>query len=373
MVFIIVAGLCIYLICGRWSGISSVHGYRKVIGTGRDSDIVAGTTLEVHFLAKIPGVWPIPYVTIKECLSREGGEEHMLETFGIPDRRRQVEVSYRTPALRRGVYRFGVTNCVTEDIFGLFQHKGRLDLPDKLLVLPQKVHIREWKQLHQIFQGFRHHNIKSQSFQESAQMNGIREFINGDRLSRIHWNATAKTGTWKSKEFEKEALPRIIIVLDRNMHAYRSKEQFELAVSIAASLIDYLTANHLSVGLVSVGKHIAYLESKAGTSHQKAITNHLIDAEPDGTNPLLSGLKDRSRQINSGSLLVFISPEYGDATVPLISWAQQRRLKPCHMWVASGVPVTEQEQWRRHLQTTGVMGYAVTSLEELALVLGGRI
>ncbi|WP_181873713.1 DUF58 domain-containing protein [Paenibacillus prosopidis] len=373
MVFIIVAGLCIYLICGRLSGISRVHGIRRVTGVGHDAVIMAGTSLEVHFQAKIPGVWPIPYVTVKECLSREGGEEHVLETLGIPDRKRQVEVSYRTPALRRGVYRFGVANCVTEDIFGLFQHKGRLDLPDKLLVQPQKAHIREWKQLHQLFQGYRHYHIKSQSFQESAQMNGIREFIHGDRLSRIHWNATAKTGTWKSKEFEKESFPKIMIVLDRYMYAYRSMEQFELAVSIVASLFDYLAARHLPVGLLSAGKHTTYLEPKTGASLQKAITNHLIDAEPDGTNPLLHVLKDRSRQIASGSLLLFISPEYGDATLPLLAWAKRLRLKPCHMWVASGVPETDHEQWLRHLQTTGVLGYTVTSLEELVLDLGGRI
>ena len=61
--------------------------------------------------------------------------------------------------------------------------------------------------------GFSHASAARAS-RETTQINGIREFLPGDRLSRIHWGATAKTGQWKSKEFEREALPRTIVLLD---------------------------------------------------------------------------------------------------------------------------------------------------------------
>ncbi|MEF3311529.1 DUF58 domain-containing protein [Paenibacillus sp. GYB004] len=372
MVFIIVAALCLYLALSRWSGISKTEGSRSLLNSEHEAVVEAGTSLAVKIDVHIPGLWPIPYVSIKDHLVRRGGEEHVFETFLIPDWKRRGEVSYRTPPLRRGYYHFGDTDCATEDIFGLFQHRGRLEMPHTFGVLPQKTHIRDWKQLHQLFRGMHHHSATTRSHRETTQINGVREYIYGDRLSRIHWNATAKTGTWKSKEFERESLPKTVILLDRNIRAYRSKEHFELAVSIVASLIDYGASRDLALGLLSVGKNSKYFEPKLSASHQKTIMNHLIDVEPDGQHALIDVLRDRARLFMPGVFFTIVSPQYGETMIQSLSWIEQRQMNPCHMWVASGVPSADQERWKRQLQTTGTMGYAVASLDELALALGGR-
>ncbi|MFC3767809.1 DUF58 domain-containing protein [Paenibacillus sp. GCM10012303] len=372
MVFIIVAALCLYLALSRWSGISKTEGSRSLLNSEHEAVVEAGTSLAVKIDVHIPGLWPIPYVSIKDHLVRRGGEEHVFETFLIPDWKRRGEVSYRTPPLRRGYYHFGDTDCATEDIFGLFQHRGRLEMPHTFGVLPQKTHIRDWKQLHQLFRGMHHHSATTRSHRETTQINGVREYIYGDRLSRIHWNATAKTGTWKSKEFERESLPKTVILLDRNIRAYRSKEHFELAVSIVASLIDYGASRDLALGLLSVGKNSKYFEPKLSASHQKTIMNHLIDVEPDGQHALIDVLRDRARLFMPGVFFTIVSPQYGETMIQSLSWIEQRQMNPCHMWVASDVPSADQERWKRQLQTTGTMGYAVASLDELALALGGR-
>jgi len=372
MVFIIVAALCLYLALSRWSGISKTEGSRSLLNSEHEAVVEAGTSLAVKIDVHIPGLWPIPYVSIKDRLVRRGGEEHVFETFLIPDWKRRGEVSYRTPPLRRGYYHFGDTDCATEDIFGLFQHRGRLEMPHTFGVLPQKTHIRDWKQLHQLFRGMHHHSATTRSHRETTQINGVREYIYGDRLSRIHWNATAKTGTWKSKEFERESLPKTVILLDRNIRAYRSKEHFELAVSVVASLIDYGASRDLALGLLSVGKNSKYFEPKLSASHQKTIMNHLIDVEPDGQHALIDVLRDRARLFMPGVFFTIVSPQYGETMIQSLSWIEQRQMNPCHMWVASDVPSADLERWKRQLQTTGTMGYAVASLDELALALGGR-
>ncbi|MEF3306098.1 DUF58 domain-containing protein [Paenibacillus sp. GYB003] len=372
MVFIIVAVLCLYLALSRWSGISKTQGGRTLLNGEHEAALEAGTSLAVQIHVHIPGFWPVPYVSVKDRLVRRGGEEHVFETFLIPDWKRRGEVSYRTPPLRRGFYEFGETDCSTEDIFGLFRHTGQLQMPYSFGVLPQKIHIREWKQLHQLFRGMHHHSATTRSHRETTQINGVREYIYGDRLSRIHWNATAKTGTWKSKEFERESLPKTIVLLDRNAKAYRSKEHFELAVSIAASLIDYGGRRDLALGLLSVGKDSKYFEPRFSANHQKVIYNHLIDVEPDGTHSLMDVLRDRARLFMPGVFFTIISPQYDEAMTQALAWIEQRQMNPCHMWVSSGVPAEGQDKWKRQMQTTGVMGYAVSSLDELALALGGR-
>lgn len=372
MVFIIVAMLSLYFLLSRWSGIAKTKGVRSLLNAEHEAVVEAGTSLAVKIQVQIPGVWPIPYVSVKDRLVRKGGEEHVFETFLIPDWRRRGEVSYRTPPLRRGYYHFANTDCATEDVFGLFEHKGRLELPYTFGVLPQKIHIREWKQLHHLFRGVHYHSATTRSHRETTQINGVREYIYGDRLSRIHWNATAKTGTWKSKEFERESLPKTVILLDRNMRAYRSKEHFELAVSIAASLLDYGASRDLALGLLSVGKDSKYFEPKLSASYQKVIGNHLIDVEPDGQYTIIEVLKDRSRLFTPGVFFTIISPQNGEAMQQALAWIEQRQMNPCHIWVSSGIPAAEQERWKKQVQTTGMMGYSVSSLDELAVALGGR-
>ncbi|MBD2872471.1 DUF58 domain-containing protein [Paenibacillus arenilitoris] len=370
MVFTIVGSLCIYLMLGRWSGISRARVLLSIPDTEYGAAIEAGTSVSVNIQVHIPGLWPIPYVKVKERLFRQGREEHVLETFLIPDWKRRAEVSCLTPPLRRGIYRFEVTDCSTEDIFGLFQHKGHLRLPYDFKVQPQRTRIREWKELHQRLPGGQFQTAKTRSHRESTQLSGVRDYINGDRLSRIHWRATAKTGTWKSKEYEREAAPKIVIILDRSIQAYDNNDHYEMAVSITASILEYAASRELAIELVSAGKNTTYFE-QSGAIQQNAIMNHLIDTEPDGVDFLLDMLRERVRLFTPGSFLVVVSPQYGHALSQTLAWLEQRRMKTCHMWVAAGVPKTEQEHWKRHLQTARILGYEITSLDELSLKLGG--
>ena len=374
MLFIMVTALCAYLGLSHWSGISKTQGVRTLThGYGdREPVLEAGTSLSVKIEVRIPGFWPIPYVSIKDRLIRRGGEEQLFEAFLIPDWKRRGEVSYRTQPLRRGYYHFGRTECATEDIFGLFEHKGTLDLPYSFAVLPQKAHIREWKQLHHLFRGVHHHSATTRSHRETTQINGVREYIYGDRLARIHWNATAKTGTWKSKEFERESLPKTVIVLDRNMRAYKDKDDFELAVSVAASLLDYGARKDLAIGLLSVGKQFHYFEPKLGAGHHKAIVNHLIEVEADGQHALPDVLKNRAKLFSPGIFVGIITPQHGESLAQTLAWIEQRQMVPCPFWIARSQTAAEVEHWRRQMKKGGHMAYAVQFLEELETALGGR-
>lgn len=263
MLFVIMLILSIYLLLGQWSGIKRTQGNRVLNNTDFGSVIEAGTSLGVRIELSIPGYWPMPYLFVKDRLYHKSGRELIFEATVVPDWRRRAEWEYRTPAMRRGHYTFGHTECVTEDIFGLFEHRGELELPQSIAVMPQTVPIREWQQFHQMMKGTNHHSSTTRAVRETTQINGVREYSYGDRLSRVHWNATAKTGTWKSKEFERESLPKTYVVLDRYMKAYDDPEELELAVSAAASLFQYGAHRGLSLGLLSSGADNVYFEPRS--------------------------------------------------------------------------------------------------------------
>lgn len=370
MIFITVAILCVYLFLGRWSGIKRATGSR-ILMHGGISELHAGTALSVKLNVLIPGIWPIPVVFIKDRLCRKNGEEHLFEMSFVPDLSRRGEVSYRTPPLRRGFYQFAQTDCSTEDIFGIFEHRGTLDLPSLVRVLPQTVPIRDWNLFHEVNRGMHPFTAQRRDHRETTQINGIRDYIYGDRLSRIHWNATARTGTLKSKEFEPESQANTVLVLDCDAASYPSQERFELAVSVTASILEYCQGKGLPVSLLSNGGPSVYSESNRHSRHEK-IMNELIEAEPNGDCSLLDALKRHARFETQGSFFVWITPRHDADTVEVMHWMRHRGMNPCHIWLKGDAAEREQLIWRKQLQTHGYAGYAVSSLADLPIVLGGK-
>lgn len=370
MLFVIMSILSIYLLLGQWSGIKRTQGARTLYNVDHGGTLEAGSSLGIAIQLQIPGFWPMPYIFVKDRLYHKNGSELVFEATIVPDWRRRGEWEYRTPALRRGSYSFGTTECVTEDIFGLFEHSGSLDLPHSIVVLPQTIQIREWQQFHQMMKGTNHHSTTTRAVRETTQINGVREYIYGDRLSRIHWNATAKTGTWKSKEFERESLPKTYLVLDRERKAYPDPEQFELAVSVAASLFQYGHSRALALGLLSTGADDTYFEPKLGQNQQKTVQQHFIQVEPDGAYSLRQVLREKVQTLVPGSFIAIISPIHGEPMLQIISWLKQLQLNPCHLWLCTDTDA--KERWIKQLRSSGVAGYAISSLHELPVVLGGR-
>nr|WP_233613729.1 DUF58 domain-containing protein [Leucobacter edaphi] len=64
----------------------------------------------------------------------------------------------------------------------------------------------------------------------------VRDYVHGDALRHVHWRSTAKTGKLMVRQYEETQTARAAILFDANRAEYASDEEFELAVSTAASL-----------------------------------------------------------------------------------------------------------------------------------------
>lgn len=371
MLFIMLLVVTLYLLLGKWSGIKGTTGVRTLEDAETGTVLEAGGSVKVGLSLQIPGYWPIPYVMLKDRLVRRGGETLVFETSFAPDWRRRGRLIYATPPLGRGFYTFGETSCSTEDVFGFFEHKGKLTLPLTFSVLPKTVPIKDWVQFRHLSKGNQNRSTSTRQSRETTQINGVREYHYGDRLSRIHWNATARTGTWKSKEFEREALPKIVVVLDRQASSYRNPEQFELAVSTAASMLQFAGSKQLAAGLLSVGGSSAYYEPSIGNAKLKEMNHHLIEVQADGKHELVRVIEDRAKQLPNGSLLVVVSPKTGPAALQALSWSQTRQLTPCQIIIGRQDAGAFYEDWGKVLRSKGFVHYVVQELHELPAVLGG--
>jgi uncharacterized protein (DUF58 family) len=99
----------------------------------------------------------------------------------------------------------------------------------------------------------------------------IRDYLPSDSARHVHWKATAKTASLKTREFATEESHNIFLVLDRYGKP-QDAERFETLVSEAASLAFHLIRNGARVALVSDN-----WKSPADTSESSldAILNYL--------------------------------------------------------------------------------------------------
>ncbi|MFD1956673.1 DUF58 domain-containing protein [Paenibacillus thailandensis] len=380
MLFMILNLLLAYLLVGRWSGISGVKGARSFVSAnasvGAEHALSSGHSVEVSLQVKIPGVYPIPYVLVRDVLIRHDGQKHEFEASFVPSWKREGEVSYRTPALPRGEYRFGRTLCSTYDVFGLFEHTGEFEAEAGFSVLPATVPVRRWHGIQRGARGVYSHAAAPRSSKETTQINGVREYLHGDRLSRVHWNATAKTGDWKSKEFERESLPRTMIVLDRSRSAYAGgkEEAFELAVSVAASLMESGHRSDTAIGLLSAGEKTVVLPPKQGIDQRSAVMKHLTSADMDGGGNLSAALQSSEGLLPAGMFVVLVTADSGKNALSCMEWLQKRGMSPCLLHIAPGRGTGETAADRQLYQLMRGRGWpvvAVSQLQELPSLLEG--
>nr|WP_255499102.1 MULTISPECIES: DUF58 domain-containing protein [unclassified Leucobacter] len=64
----------------------------------------------------------------------------------------------------------------------------------------------------------------------------VRDYVHGDAMRHVHWRSTAKTGALMVRQYEESQTARSAILFDANRAEYVSDEEFELGVSVAASL-----------------------------------------------------------------------------------------------------------------------------------------
>ncbi|MFD0962214.1 DUF58 domain-containing protein [Paenibacillus chungangensis] len=374
MLFVILNLLLIYLFLGRWSGITRVSGSRTFLNRGshvHEGSITAGSSLEIGLQVKVPGIYPLPYIIVKDTLVRHDGGSSVFETSFIPGWKRIGSVRYTTPPLRRGEYRFRETECEASDIFGLLKHTGSFQSESVFSVLPQTVHLRNWSGFQRGIRGPYSHAAASRAAKETTQLDGIREYLHGDKLSRIHWNATARTGHWKSKAFERESLPRTILILDRCQASYgkEASNTFELAVSVAASLLEHGLKRDTAMGLLSIGDRLTSMPPRSGLEQRNAMMKHLTFVHADAQQALSLALPLAESSLLPGCFALVVSGETGGGMLQTMEWISRRGITPCLLHV--GDDAEQDTAWKAMIRSRGWLLYDIRHLHELPEVLEG--
>lgn len=206
-----------------------------------------------------------------------------LVEFGVPLLRpgHTISQTLDIPALRRGVVTVGPATTVRSDPLGLLRREHAFEDVHELFVHPRTIGVPSTSAgVIRDLEG----SPTRRLVDADMSFHAIREYAPGDSRRQIHWKSTAKTGRLMVRQYEESRRSRMAIVLAIAESEYADSDEFELAVSSAASL--GLRAIHESrdVGIV-VGSEVP----RVVRGRLRAV-QHLPSASPRGMLDAFSGI-----------------------------------------------------------------------------------
>jgi len=158
-----------------------------------------------------------------------------LVEFGVPLLRPGHAVSQplQIPALRRGIVIVGPATTVRTDPLGLLRRERAFEDVHELYVHPRTTSVPSTSAgLIRDLEG----NPTRRLVDADMSFHAIREYAPGDSRRQIHWKSTAKTGQLMVRQYEESRRSRMAVVLSAAEAEFADPDEFELAVSCAASL-----------------------------------------------------------------------------------------------------------------------------------------
>jgi uncharacterized protein (DUF58 family) len=308
-------------------------------------------TIEVRNLTPLRKLW----LEVRDRSTLPGHRISAVVSLpGNSARRWQV----RTRCIRRGLYRMGPTIIYTGDPFGLFQSTRVFEASTELLVYPPTVPLESFGLPPTDLPGGS--STQRRAFQSTPNAAGIRDYLPGDPMNKIHWPVSARMQKLMVKEFEIDPTADIWLVLDLDQAVHLSAEQApvggqasatspvasharpqriipprseaarpaeqparlrlepdteEYAVVATASLAAHFIEQGRSVGLIAWGQHKVTLPADRGARQLIKILRALAVLRAGGSIPLAEVLTAESRLFARQDTVVVITPSLADAWV----------------------------------------------------------
>ena len=171
--------------------------------------------------------------------SLAAGAEHD-ELFAVPTHRRAVIVT--GPAL-----------SVRGDPLGLMRRTVRWTDPIELFVHPQTVALAPSAAgLVRDLEG----QVTKKITDTDLSFHALRPYQPGDDARYVHWRSSARTGTLMIRQFEETRRSQLTIVHTEDSRYYADADEFELAVSVMASIATQVIRDGTQISVVSESRKL---------------------------------------------------------------------------------------------------------------------
>ena len=191
--------------------------------------VTVGDTVSV--IVGIDNTGRTPTTTARGYLPIGDAHERFNIPMLAPGQSKQTDVEFRT--VSRAILPIGPLRIRKGDPFGLVRHEKELADRITVFIHPRTVRLDTLNAgVPRDLEG----QPSGQIVDDDLDFYGLREYEPGDDVRNVHWLSSAKTGTLMIRQYEATRRTDTSMTLDVNPQDYVSQEEFEMAVSVHASL-----------------------------------------------------------------------------------------------------------------------------------------
>jgi uncharacterized protein (DUF58 family) len=309
-----------------------------------------GDIFEEHFeisnTSRIPKLWlevanqsNMPFATGSRILTFLRGKQKRIYTA-------------RTWLTNRGGFPLGPTTITSGDPFGIFHVSKSFPATASLMVLPMLFPVSEFLTPPGLLPGGK--AIRRKSLDITPHASGIREYVPGDPMKRIHWPTSIRRDQLMVKEFEQDPQAEVWLFLDTNKNSHVAKpgetyetppiddllllrrrkvklpaSTLEYSISITASLAHYFIEQRRAVGLVSaLGKSFKVIPAERSERQEAKILEELAFLQAESTYTLPGLVTAQFGQLPQGSSAILVTPMIWPELLLGVDSLQRRNLRP---------------------------------------------
>src|SRR6266566_3876053 len=225
--------------------------------------ILFGEEISLSLAIENSKLLPLPWLEIEDSVPREltikgrhlriSTARNMVILENLFNLRwyERVTRPYTVLCNARGVHMFGPTVLRSGDVFGFLNRQETLSNRQYLLVYPLVVSITRFGLPSR--HPFGDHQAPRRMLEDPSRVVGVRDYMYGDDLRRVHWKATARMMQLQSKVYQATTTYTLVLFLNivSQLDAWYGirPELQELAICATASVADWALNEGYAVGL----------------------------------------------------------------------------------------------------------------------------
>lgn len=208
------------------------------------------------------------------------------------------EELFQIPTSRRAVLTVGPATSLRSDPVGLLRRELTWTEPTELYVHPRTIVLDgDTTGLVRDLEGL----PTQQLADDDISFHALREYAPGDDLRYVHWKSTARAQKIMIRQFEQTRRSQLVVALSTREDEYRGEDDFELAVSVAASV---------AASAMRDGKDVALITSTAAFTEPTPmrLLDRLSGVERTSTAPGIEALgRSVASQTPGASVVAFVT------------------------------------------------------------------
>jgi uncharacterized protein (DUF58 family) len=306
--------------------------------------------------------------------------------------RRDYQWHVETPCRVRGEFTLGPMMLTSGDPFGLFLLPRHINAVERVIVYPAIVPLERFSIPIGLLTGGEMQAEMTQQVTTNAA--GVREYVPGDSINRIHWKATAKRGKLIVKEFELDPIVDLWLLVDFSARSLVEDVMMqrvgrvgsvipssfvippsteEYAVVIAASLAQYFIDDERSIGFAAYSPNREVLHPDRNHRQLTRILETLAVARSFSERGLSDILTLEAPNFTRGTTLVIVTSSLDSLWIQEAQRLTRRGVRPVCIYIDpatfGGAP---SEEIRGMLQLARIPTLVIRNGDNLAIALTQR-